>query len=265
MPDTTATPEDSNHGEGAQVVARRPPAMNRFVRWLLGLLALVLLAVASWGVLHEDNELGTVALALIGAVFVTIAGMGRWPSKLTWGDKQAEWLEEVLETTLTKASPETRDEVLGIARRQASSLEELLLLSRLLDDEPPRRTAPSEAIHRLSRQVPHGAVLTAEASGGGRRVDAHIAPKGERSFAKSVAVEFLSSEQDSPREALDAAMRLLDLGFGAVLLVSAHPERLVWSGEIDDSTLRRIFITGTSSDDVTTNVIADALAAVSGS
>lgn len=65
--------------------------LSQKARGAVAAVGLGLLTVACIGVLVADNELGTVAVALVGGVLVVIASLGRWPTRISWRGGSAEW------------------------------------------------------------------------------------------------------------------------------------------------------------------------------
>lgn len=251
---------------------RRARAMALWSRWVLGIAGLGMLGVGGYAVLTADNELGSVAVVLVGSLFIAASSMGHWPNRLAWGDKSVEWYEEVLENVLTTASPETRAEVSEIVESTPSpdarkrAVDRIVLSQGRWNDESllsrmatrDRQVAISNDIHRLSSIVPADVAVSAPASGSGRSIDAQIARRGERDPARSVGVYVMSSATAVNNMRIWAAgSQSLEQGFGAAIVVVPDRHRISM-GSLGDGQ-RRVFVIDLDDTEHAATMIKEAL------
>jgi hypothetical protein len=117
-------------------------------RVALGLLGGALLGVSCLSVLTKDNELGTTALAVIGAFLLMISALGQWPARLVWGDKMAEWgARRVRRVMESGAGPRA---VARVAADEARTPLEQLLAFQLHREARSRHGFETEALDRLA-------------------------------------------------------------------------------------------------------------------
>lgn len=197
-----------------------PIQMGKLERAILGVVGAALLAVGCWATFIASNDLATVAVVIVGAVFLVAATLGRWPNRLAWGDKVAEFYQEVVETTLATASPGTRQEVLSIAESNPAVRGSFTLSLAALHFE-------SEAIEWLRSVVPSESyVWTLGPSD--RSADAYISPKtgSETQAGKvGVVVKYLAGDPTpaSLRKLAEGVRHAFENGFETVLVITNRP------------------------------------------
>lgn len=116
-------------------------------RIALGALGIALLVICCYSVLTADNELGTTALAIIGAAVLVISALGQWPARLVWGDKVAEWGARSVQNAVSAgADPQEVGKLAaGVARTPLEQLLAFQLQSNIRTDG----RFESEVIKRL--------------------------------------------------------------------------------------------------------------------
>jgi hypothetical protein len=109
MPDEEPSQPQTDEPVGQLLTA--PIGLPGWIRLVLAVSGAGLLVAACWATLTADNEFGSVAIALTGGAFCLIAAMGRWPNRITWGDRSAEWAEEFIQDTFDAAHEQAKAEI----------------------------------------------------------------------------------------------------------------------------------------------------------
>lgn len=156
-------------------------------RFAGSVVGLALLGVASVATLMTENGVGAAALAGIGAFMVLVAALGQLPSKLTWGDKSAEWWR-AQQVRQKEESGADAEQVADVAASVASTPLEMQLASTLR-----RVQGQSDLTERLILSVLADAVTSAggtfhEVAGPDLGWDARISAEPDSPLAHSVAV-----------------------------------------------------------------------------
>jgi len=105
-----SVPEAGKHEDR---VVRVPSHLSRSERAFAASCGLALLIAGTVAVFLTDSDLGTAALLAAGLILVVLGVTGKLPSRISYGDKSVEWLQDLVETSLNSAdSIETKNEVI---------------------------------------------------------------------------------------------------------------------------------------------------------
>ena len=86
-------------GDGRLVPGRRGPvAIALRSRWAIGLAGAASCVAGSVAVFCRPNDAGPVALIAAGAVLFLLGVVGTLPTRLKWGDNEAQWQLEIAES-----------------------------------------------------------------------------------------------------------------------------------------------------------------------
>lgn len=86
--------------------------IGKVPRWVIGIFGGLSLCVSSAALFFSENQAGTVAIALLGAVMLTVALMGRWPSRISWRETVVEF---AVRKGLSDPDPDVRAEAIAAA------------------------------------------------------------------------------------------------------------------------------------------------------
>ncbi|WP_344303365.1 hypothetical protein [Nocardioides bigeumensis] len=190
-------------------------------RLSLGIGGAALLVVAAVATLSADNELGAAALALVGALFLVTSGLGRWPSKLTWGDKSAEWRDRVVQHAIDAGADS--EELAEVVESVATTPQEHLLAQQLRTTSP-RGTTRAGAVERVAMEASRLELVFVHSfePGPSDTWDGRIVMRPDDGPDRSVAVVTSIGEVIGTGVSHRIAQRVLDAqraGFRAVLIV----------------------------------------------
>lgn len=247
--------QDSEQRRPAQSPGEMIGLISWPVRLLLAFGGVTLFSVAAYSVVKTTNELGSFGLTVVGCVLVVLAALGRFPNRVSWGDKSAEW---VVQDLAKRGSPETKvDLARSLGRLEQIGrfqLEDVLTMSRQSDSEH------SKKLHAIGRIVPGGVRFSAPASGLGRMVDAEL----RRAEDDSSPIAVLTVPNDSPPPMIEASITAtIANGYQSVVLVVEDAATRRAELAIPEDLRDRVFLANINSPNSARESIRDAVQAES--
>lgn len=218
--------------------------MDGVQRILLALAGSALLAAAVAALFVSENELGTVAIAVIGAVLLALGIAGLVPTRVSWKDLDVV-LAEIADAAIAVAGPSGAEAILAEARD---------VLPGAAVDEAMRRVsiafqfeqAVVQALHRVSQEGAE--VIQEQGAGPDRGVDAVVRVGNQQLFVQIKTLNpsgsLMSIRDLSARASLVGGHWLVVTNRQLPSAAREQLERtnvslVAWSGVDDDSALAR--------------------------
>ncbi|MCB0905912.1 MAG: hypothetical protein KDB63_02205 [Nocardioidaceae bacterium] len=254
----------SGHHELSDQDAVEPLSLAIWWRTLLAVSGAALLVTAGISVLAADNEIGTAAIALIGAVFLVVAALGQWPSRFTWGDKSAEF-HRARRVRHAVASGADRSEVAEVAVEVARTPLERFLASQVQADASWWRVFEQAVLEKLERLGAEHGLLVVENADPARPWDARLITDPDQAPVESVLVVFDPAAPPGTGRTTRLVARVRRaLGFAdapAVLVVTDADWSLSWQEDLRERLVHDgmqpttlLFVTTLTDEDLAKNL-----------
>ncbi|WP_157840966.1 hypothetical protein [[Kitasatospora] papulosa] len=209
--DTEGVPEPVGDGEAEP--------LTRSARIGAGLVGLLLTGAGAVGVFISDNQAGTVALVLAGAIFLLMLFGGTPLHSLGFGDANLRFAKRRREQAVREAiqaSPEQAPRVLRDLESADSQRQPDPTLSALTE-----RVYEDALAHSISALVPQGLMTREHRIGSGRRADIAIAPETEHQVL--IEARYNKRGIPTPASVIAHVAGYYGASRGALLLVSNSP------------------------------------------
>jgi tetratricopeptide (TPR) repeat protein len=141
--------------DGRLIPARREPvAISRRSRWAIGAAGVSSYVTGCVAVFTRANEAGPVALIAVGAVLFLLGVVGTLPTRLKWGDSEAQWQLEIAESV--EQVDRATDEIGALLDRKGATLGALLAgEATTLADQSDETARQVQALERDIRRLRH--------------------------------------------------------------------------------------------------------------
>jgi hypothetical protein len=222
---------------------------------------ILLFTAGGVAVFIADNDFGTVALLAAGLVLTVLAITGRLPSRISYGDKSVEWVQDLVDSSLNLASgADERDEVVlslrsdqvptVVQREVNSAVGSYLSYERAVAAALDRVKPPSSSASLESRRGKDD-VADALVSHEGRHLLVEIKYRSSGGLLSSHEIFLVANRMGLVNKKMGAANLLVvanvQLSNGAQeILARTSAVWVLWRDENDDAALRAAIDKGLS-------------------